>query len=305
MFLTQFCSRLFFRARVFLYVIALFVAFSPRIYAYKVVDAANQSFEFSTPPKVISLTPSTTEIICELNSDEYLLGVSAFCSYPKSLKKFNSNADKIALTINSKEKIGTFFSPNYERILSLKPDLVILPNSVEHTARDKFKSLAIPVFLLYPDGLDNILKNVEMLGSLFQKSDLAKQKIDEFNSKIPQRSKLPNDAKRAIIIFDNGYTANTKSFAGELIERLGYKNVADEKLPMWFVPQKEFILMSDPDVIFIVTNSMENFEKEKLRLQNNPIWNPKKIQKTFIYIEQDLILIPALRIQNIKGANTK
>ncbi|MBU1061339.1 MAG: ABC transporter substrate-binding protein, partial [Candidatus Omnitrophica bacterium] len=60
--------------------------------------------------RIVSLAPSTTEILFALGLDEEIVGVSSFCDYPlKALEK---------------EKVGTFSQPNIEKILSLRPDIV-------------------------------------------------------------------------------------------------------------------------------------------------------------------------------------
>ncbi len=76
------------------------------------IDEIGREVKIPTSPKrIISLAPSITEILFALDINEEIVGITSFCDYPKA-----------AL---SKPKIGGFVNPSIEKIVSLKPDLVI------------------------------------------------------------------------------------------------------------------------------------------------------------------------------------
>src|SRR6056297_928870 len=63
------------------------------------------------PERIISLTPANTELLYALGLEEKIVGVTTYANYPEEAKK--------------KEKIGTITEPNLEKIVSLKPDLIL------------------------------------------------------------------------------------------------------------------------------------------------------------------------------------
>ncbi|MBO6101811.1 MAG: ABC transporter substrate-binding protein [Opitutales bacterium] len=272
--------------------------------AYTVFDATGAAFEFSEPPTVVSLTPSVSESVCQIGAEDKLLGVSVFCGYPASLAAADPKAEKIAAALNGKKRLGSFFSPKYEEILALKPDIVIMPNSVESSARNKLQRLGLKVFLLHPDGLDEISKNAKILGELFRLEKSAEAEIAAFNAKIPPKKPLPDGAPKAVFIFDNGYAAGAKSFAGELIERFGYKNIATQNMPMWFVPQGEFLLAKNPQVVFIAARDENEFSRIKASLLKKMPKNAES-KKDFVFVALESVIIPSFRLAgaNIPKAN--
>ncbi len=66
----------------------------------------------ATPQRIISLAPSTTEILFALGLGDNIVGVTTFCDYPEEAK--------------TKPKIGGMSNPSLEAVVSLKPDIVVV-----------------------------------------------------------------------------------------------------------------------------------------------------------------------------------
>ncbi len=66
----------------------------------------------TTPRRIVSLAPSTTEILFALGLGDRIVGVTSFCDYPEEAKK--------------KPKIGGMSNPSLEAIITMKPDLVVM-----------------------------------------------------------------------------------------------------------------------------------------------------------------------------------
>src|SRR3989338_8102906 len=92
--------------------------------------------------RIISITPSTTEIACAVGLIDNLVGVSTFCDYPPEVK--------------SKEKIGSFSEPNIEKIVFLKPDLVLATGLEQADAVLKLKKMNINVFTVDPRNFEEL-----------------------------------------------------------------------------------------------------------------------------------------------------
>ena len=66
----------------------------------------------SQAQRIVAMSPSTAETLFALGLGDRVVGVSAFCSYPPEAAE--------------KPKVGDYFDPNYEAILELQPDLVVM-----------------------------------------------------------------------------------------------------------------------------------------------------------------------------------
>ena len=76
------------------------------------IDATGVNFALSeAPSRIISLAPSLTENVYLLGCADKLVGVTTYCEFPAEAK--------------SKEKVGNLLEPNIEKIITLKPDLVL------------------------------------------------------------------------------------------------------------------------------------------------------------------------------------
>jgi iron complex transport system substrate-binding protein len=96
-------------------------------------DGMGRAVSIATDPqRVISLAPNVTEILFALGLESRVVGVTSYCDFPEAAK--------------AKEKVGDTLRPNLEKIISLKPDLVVVSTSsqLENLTR-RLDQLAIPV----------------------------------------------------------------------------------------------------------------------------------------------------------------
>lgn len=254
--------------------------------AYTVKDARGNEFEFSKPPRAASIVPSATECVFAVGAENYLVANSRFCRFPKEAKL--------------KEKIGAYMDPDYEKIAVLKPEIFIIPNSADSRLEDRLRQIGIKCFVLNPEGARNIAKDVLLLGELFDKNENAKalaQKIENAISEAENEAGA-NSQKRPRAIFMFGKMAAGKgSYVGDIMEIAGFENCIISDKP-WFVPSKESILSSPPELIFAESPDKKSFENALNFYSADPIWRgtPAVAAKKIFMIESDLISIPGPRI---------
>ena len=109
--------------------------------------------------RVVSLAPSVTEIVYALGAAELLVGVTDSCDYPKEALK--------------KPKTGGFYAPNFEVILTLRPDL-ILATSIEGGREETFRgieSFRVPVYVVRPVDVRSVLDSIERIGRLLGRAE--------------------------------------------------------------------------------------------------------------------------------------
>jgi iron complex transport system substrate-binding protein len=121
------------------------------------------------PARVVSLVPAVTEMIEAVNPDYKLSGVTTH------------DSDR---TIADKAKIvGGFYNPDIKRIKELKPD-IIFAASLHKEIRDDFKELNTYVIILEAHGADELYRNIEIIGKMFQRDNKAKEIVNSIKAKI-------------------------------------------------------------------------------------------------------------------------
>jgi len=108
-----------------------------------VVDAAQD------PHRIISLVPATTEMLFAMGAGERLAGVSNYDRFPPDVEKL--------------PRVGGLLDPNVERILSLKPDLVIVYDTQTDLKR-QLERAQVPIFPYVHRGLPDITETMRALG---------------------------------------------------------------------------------------------------------------------------------------------
>ena len=192
--------------------------------------------------RVVSLAPSLSEIVVELGSADLLVGVLDAGERPAELKDLPS--------------VGRYGQLDMERLLSLKPDLLLLwPGSVGPAQRDQLKRLNIPIYVAEPHRLNELTAQIEAIAARLGRpergvtwaSDL-RQRLDALR----QRYRRDKPLRVFYQIWDRPlYTVGGEQIISDALEVCGAHNVfADLKLP---APQVsvEAVLQRNPEVILV------------------------------------------------------
>ena len=103
------------------------------------------------PRRLISLAPSITETLFALGLGDSVVGDTDYCEYPPEAKL--------------KPHVGPILNPNLERIVALKPDLVLgSPEANRRETADRLGSLGIPLYGVTAHSIGDILRSIEDLG---------------------------------------------------------------------------------------------------------------------------------------------
>ena len=103
------------------------------------------------PERIISLSPSNTEIIFALGLGDRLVGVTEYCNYPPEVQE--------------KEIIGDFANPSIERIVELEPDLV-LASTINEKEVPHLEALGIPVLVVEPSMLFELYASISLVAEI-------------------------------------------------------------------------------------------------------------------------------------------
>ena len=120
-------------------------------------DDLGTSHVIENPPqRIISLAPNVTEILFALGLENEIIGVTRYCNYPKQAQ--------------TKNRIGGMVDPDLEKIIDLRPDLIIAFRGNPLKMVQRLKSLKLPVFVLEAGtNLESILVLIQRIGHVHEK----------------------------------------------------------------------------------------------------------------------------------------
>ncbi|EAC3818674.1 ABC transporter substrate-binding protein [Listeria monocytogenes] len=224
----------------------------------EVKDATGNTITLEeAPTKIVSLMPSNTEILFALDLGDKVKGVTAYDDYPKEAQK----VEKVTST-----------SVDTEKIIAIKPDLVLGHESMLATEKDAYqllKDAGINVFVV-PDATDlkATEKSIITVGKLTGKEKEAKEVTDSMEEQkvaIEKKAKeLKTSPKVWIEISPDLYTAGKGTFMNEMLELAGGTNVVTES---GFIPyNEEKVVELQPDIILSV------YPDAKATIQKRAAW---------------------------------
>lgn len=207
------------------------------------------------PEKIISMAPSTTEIAFALGLDEKVVAVSNYCDYP-----YDFSAWIEAGNISS---IGDFTDPNMEVMASLDPDLILATGGVQGPTIESMRDLGYKVLVLNPSNINGVMDNIELVGNATGKTAEAAALIEDVTDRINSVvDKVANAESTPKVYYEVWYdptslwTAGSKAWQNELIEKAGGVNIfADQDLE-YFQSSAEAVIERNPDIILLPAQGM-------------------------------------------------
>jgi len=211
--------------------------------AITVVDDRGATVTLPTAPRrIISLAPNVTELLFSLGLGSEVVGVSSYSDYPAAAKK-------LPIVIN-------YTSLNTEKILALKPDLLIAAAIVPQASIDKLRSLRLPVLVTDPSDISGILKDVRLLGAATGDSPAATTEVTGLQRRIDRIKTLVGRTKERPRVFYELdpkalYTGGHGSFIDSLITLAGGRNIAGAINNPYPALSAEKLIASDPQYIIL------------------------------------------------------
>lgn len=140
--------------------------------ALTVSDQTGRRIVLDGPPeRIVSLVPSVTETMFTIGAQDRLAGVTDFCDYPPAAR--------------SKPSIGGMVAPSLEGIVALRPDLVVAtPAGNRHETFDQLARLKLPVYLVNPTTVEDMLDLVGRLGRLTDRAEAADRVVARLRARI-------------------------------------------------------------------------------------------------------------------------
>jgi len=254
-------------------------------YPLTVKDAWGHKIKFTAPPKrIISCMPSITEILYELDLRDEIVGVTEHCNYPKD-----------ALT---KEKVGRD-KMNLEKIVKLKPDMIIMMGSSQAADIKKLRLYGLPVFVIDPTTVNELISTIKLLGTATNRPHAAYGLTEKMDRKLKWTAvRVKEAAKKKPKVFLEVWhkpliTASGGTFLNDVIIRSGGVNVAGSAKGKYPEFSFEKLLAADPDVIIVPEQNVPSHDS----IYNDTRWQGLSAVKEgrVLFIDSDLVSRPGPR----------
>src|SRR5690348_9850661 len=180
---------------------------------FSVVDDAGRTVGFAAPARrVVSLAPSSTELLFAVGAGSQVVGRTTWCRYPAA-----------ALSV---PVVGDGLDPNIEAVAATHPDLVVLYRSPSNAnALSQLERLGIPAVILRQDKIGDVARDARLLGTLTAHAAAG----DSIGRLLDALMAAPPPAPRtriAFVVWDNPpIVIGAGSFLDELGRRAGAANV--------------------------------------------------------------------------------
>ena len=251
--------------------------------ALSLVDDRGIEVSLPQPPqRIVSLLPSLTETVCALQACDRLVGVDNFSNWPASVQTL--------------PHVGGLEDANVERIVALKPDVVLLAKSARVT--DRLEALGLKVLALEPKSMKDVERVLGKVGRVLGREAEAAvlwQRLDAGVNRVA--ASLPPGARGKRVYFEINsapYAASEASFIGDTLSRLGLTNIVPAALGPFPKLNPEFVVRADPQLIMVG-------DRNAVALPARPGWGVIDAVKTgricvFTAAQGDVLVRPGPRM---------
>jgi iron complex transport system substrate-binding protein len=231
--------------------------------------------------RIISLAPSLTEMVYAAGAGDRLVGVTTFCNYPPEAAAI--------------EKVSDTQTPNIERIIALRPDVVLVTTASQLEAfASTLGERRIAVYVSNAETADAIFSEIEQLGRLFGTDSQARGRAAELRDRFRVAAEEVSDAPRPRVFLQISneplFTIGRASFLTDVIEKAGGTSVTREVETAYPKLSKETAAAMDPDVI-LLSDSEDNSGPNAVFAHSKAVRDGKVYQ-----VNADLISRPGPRI---------
>ncbi len=225
--------------------------------------------------RLVVMEPSIVEIIYKLGGEDQIVAISKMAHskiYPYD------KTEKL-------DSVGNYAKPSIEKIIALKPDIVIVNRHSAKTKED-LERFKIKTIDFQANSIDDIYKNIFEVGKILGKNIQAKELVDELKSRIAKLDISKIRGKKAIFFYSSAplMAFNNKTLPGNILKLFGLKDLSDGLKGNRPIISQEYMLTQNPDFI-VVTTGMGNTEDI---LKVNPL-----LQKTNAGKNKAVYFVPA------------
>jgi len=260
-----------------------------------ILITSGYSYSDNSPKRIVSLSPNLTQVIYALGDLDSVVGVTVYDEFPPEVIEL--------------PKVGGWINPNYEAILALKPDLVVIMKDQDTSFGDKLRELGLKTFTAKSnDSISDIIQSITDLGQMLGKEEEARELTGYIKTSLDQiNEKNKSSSKKSVLLvvgrnpgsLEDIYVIGTNNYINELIELAGGENIIKNERNALKIT-KESIFSLNPDVIIEINHLKSDRESQIIE-----IWRSLKqvdaVKNNQVYVLSSKVLLhPSQRI--VEGA---
>jgi iron complex transport system substrate-binding protein len=201
------------------------------------------------PTRIVSLLPSLTESVCALGACARIVATDRFSNWPESVRAL--------------PKVGGMEDAQIERIVALRPDVVLVSATARAIAR--LEGLGLAVVALESRDRADVHRTLALLGRMLGVPDAAARvEADVERETAAAAARVPAALRGKRVYFEidaSMYAAGPGSFLGETLARLGLANAIPAALGPFPKLNPEFVVRAQPDIIMATQQGLVDMRK--------------------------------------------
>ncbi len=230
-------------------------------YPLAVRDNLGRELKIAQQPKrIVSLSPSNTEILFAIGAGPEVVGVTKYCNYPPEAAQ-------------GREIVGGFSakSLSVEKIIALKPDIVFAAGGIQKSVIEALDAAKVPVFALEPTDFAGVYTSILAAGNITGHQKQAEQVVADMKARTEKVAaavaSIPQDQRAKVFyeVWDEPLTtAGPGTFIGQVIQTAGGVNIYADVQEQYPVVSAETVVERNPDVILGPSSHGEGMTADKI-----------------------------------------
>jgi iron complex transport system substrate-binding protein len=254
--------------------------------------AGDEAVTLQAPPaRIVSLAPAITEALFAVGAGSHLVGRTSFCDFPPEAEAL--------------PEVGAYTGFSVEKVLGLRPDLVLGMRGTSKDAVLALRRADVPVLMYDPVTLRGVL---DLMGDLCDLTDVAKAPVEKLQGRVAaveaQAAKLPRHPRVLCAVqIEPLYAAGPRNHIDDMIRLAGGENAAGDAATEWPQYSLERMLEKNPEVILVPRSVRMGTEDggpgaTVRMLQASRAWAQTTAVKrgAIVEIDDDLLTLPGPRI---------
>ncbi|MGO8787704.1 MAG: ABC transporter substrate-binding protein [Terriglobia bacterium] len=263
------------------------VSFTSALSARVVTDQTGRRVNLPDHPRrLVSIAPSITETLYELGLGDRLVGDTDYCDYPAQAK--------------SLPHVGALLNPSLEKIVALKPDLVLGTDEANRReTADQLERLGIPLYGVTAHTVEGTLQSLEDLGRILDWEQPTQKLVTSLRARASAVEKRVQGRPRPKVLFVVWYrpliTAGSQTFISDVIRCAGGESISDDMKTEWPHMGLEEVLKRAPDVILLPQT--DAFAPNLDEFQKLPGWRDlSAVKNHHLHFVAETIMRPSPRL---------
>ena len=219
-------------------------------YPLKIKDCRGKIITIPSQPKrIISIAPSNTEILYAIGLESSIVGVGSFCDYPPKVKKKPEVGDR---------------TTSIERVISLKPDMVLVHGFLNRQAIPSLENHGIRVIAVDPKTIDEVVRDIRLIGKITNREKQAAQlgnRITAARNLVRQKVAGRKSKPKVLVAIQANplWLAGPDTFVDEMIKLVGASNIGSDAKPGYNQFSTEAAVWRNPDMILGLSKGDKKF----------------------------------------------